>query len=466
MKEWCEYVLSLCKDVEYAEARAESSQESGFATKNGLPEVSSYEQIDGIGVRIKHKGHMGFFSTNKLEKPVIKNMVQSTIAMLSKKAKAHVTEFSQEKPHTAHYEIKPKKDGSNLSFEDFNNILKDIDKSVMATKVKIPSRQLSIGYRMTNKFYMNSEGANISSSLPQTTFFWFLTVKQGSHTIQKYMAYDEKRGLEALNLWNLHEEIPAFAKKMNNILLEGRRTPSGTFSVILGPEVSGITSHESVGHPYEADRILGREAAQAGTSFIHPDMLGKQIGSEIVTVCDDPTIPHSAGFYLYDDEGVQAHKRTLIKKGMINEFLHNRETAAQFNCQSNASSRASSFQFEPLVRMANTYIEPGDFTPEEIVRETKEGIYLKNFTEWNIDDMRLNQKYVGLEAYYVKNGEIQFPIRNPVLEITTPTFWKSIDAIGHDLEHFTGSCGKGEPMQGIPVHISGPPIRLSNIKIK
>src|SRR5579863_2376801 len=137
-----------------------------------------------------------------------------------------------------------------------------------------------------------------------------------------------------------------------------------------------------------------------------------QIGSPEAFVSDDPTIPHSMGFYLYDDEGVKARKRRLITAGKFTEFLQNRATAEYFGVASNGSSRAVQFDREPIIRMANTFIEPGDWTFEEMLKETKKGVYIKSFMEWNIDDKRLNQRYVGLEAYLIQNGQLGQAIKD------------------------------------------------------
>ncbi len=246
-------------------------------------------------------------------------------------------------------------------------------------------------------------------------------------------------------------------------IAKSKKLPIGKYDVILSPELTGIASHESCGHPYEADRILGREAAQAGKSFIKKEMLGQKIGTGVVSVVDDPTIPNSYGFYLYDDEGIKAQKRFLIKNGIINAFLQNRETAAEFGIASNASSRAKEWFSEPIVRMANTFVSPSNYSFEELLETIKNGVYIKSFMEWNIDDKRYNQKYTGLESYLIKNGKIVKLVKAPTLEITTPAFWSSIDAVGKDLEFSAGTCGKSDPMQPIPVWLGGPSIRLRNI---
>jgi len=211
---------------------------------------------------------------------------------------------------------------------------------------------------------------------------------------------------------------------------------------------------------------MGREAAQAGESFIEVGMLGAHIGSEEATVMDDPTIPNSYGHYLFDDEGVKAGPRALYLGGRVNTFLHNRQTAAALDLdRSNGSSRAESYADEPIVRMGNTFVAPGDHSVEELIEDVKLGVYVKDFMEWNIDDKRYNQKYVGTEAYLIKNGRVGGPLRNPVIEMTTPAFWSAIDARAKDVDYFAATCGKGDPMQGAPVHMGGPSMRLRKVRL-
>ncbi len=239
----------------------------------------------------------------------------------------------------------------------------------------------------------------------------------------------------------------------------------GNMDVVLGPEVVGIVSHESAGHPAEADRMLGREAAQAGETYLGQEDAGRKIGSEVVNVVDDPTLDRSFGFYLSDDEGVKARRRYLIKEGLANELLHDRETAYRMGAASNGSSRAVAYYREPIVRMANTFVEPKDHSVGELIEGVRRGAYIKNFMEWNIDDRRYNQRYVGLEAYLIENGKLGPRLKNPVLEISTPALWSAVDAVGKDVEFAAAHCGKGDPMQAIPVWTGGPHMRLRNIRL-
>jgi TldD protein len=183
-------------------------------------------------------------------------------------------------------------------------------------------------------------------------------------------------------------------------------------------------------------------------------------------VSDDPTIAHSNGYSPVDDEGVVSTKRRLIVGGKITEFLQNRSTSSLLGVKNNGCSRSAGFDREPIIRMSNTFVEPGDYaTTEDLIKEVKEGIYLKSFTEWNIDDKRLNQRYTGLEAYRIENGEATALVKAPVLEITTPALWGSVKGRSRRLEFEAANCGKGDPMQGIPVWTGGPDTLLAGVRI-
>ncbi len=278
-------------------------------------------------------------------------------------------------------------------------------------------------------------------------------------------------GWEWIEEENVVEKILDDNKGLVKAARNAIETKLNEIDVVISGEVAGIMAHENVGHPSEADRILGREGAQAGESF-YLDLIQKgnlgdiKMGSDEVTIIDDPTRPGNSGFYLYDDECVKARPRYLIKKGMLNELLLNREYASRYNFKSNAAARAINYKREPIIRMANTHFAPGDFTFEELFEDIKTGIYMKSFTEWNIDDRRFQSKYVGLEVYLIENGEItDTMIRRPVLELTTFGILSNVDAVSKDFNSPHGYCGKGEPMQGVPVWLGGPHVRLRNINL-
>jgi TldD protein len=450
----------------YADVRLDSSAGNGFILKNGVPQLSGFDRVQGIGIRLGSNGSYGFASTNELEKEKIKSLIDSALRVTA--ASSRIGEkpgMSDEQTHTAEVEVPQKINLNDLPPKDKMEVLFDIEKEIAASKVNVPGRFFSLSDTFTEKYFISSDGAKIHSSIPEVEFWHFLTVESSGKTAQRYWHYGASGGFEKINEFNFPARMKEEVLKSDENLRKAIPAPKEKIDLVVGPQVTGIMVHESVGHPYEADRVMGREAAQAGETFITQDMLGSRIGSDAVTICDDPTMAGSFGYYLYDDDGVKAQNRVLIKKGMINEFLHNRATAHAMGTKSNGSARATGFDREAIVRMANTYVQPGTYTEEELIEGVKTGVFMKNFMEWNIDDKRLNAKYTGAEAYMIRDGKLAEPVSMPIIEISTPALWSSVDAVAKNMEYHAGTCGKAEPMQAIPVWFGGPSMRIRNIRL-
>ncbi|MEM3826889.1 MAG: TldD/PmbA family protein, partial [Nitrososphaeria archaeon] len=343
---------------------------------------------------------------------------------------------------------------------------RELDSIVLEEKNYIPMRFLELEISAEKKLFTNSQGTYIEGYVPRLYVGGFLTGLGNGKSVQKFVEFGASGGWELITELKIFEEFRKQVQVIKGILEKGQKTVPGLYDVITGPEVTGIMVHESIGHPFEADRILGREGAQAGESYLKPTDIGRRIGSVEANISDDPTIPNSYGFYLYDDEGIRARKRKLVVNGVVNELLHNRATAREFKTKSNGAARANKFDREPIVRMANTYVEPGEYTFDELIKDVKRGIFVNSFMEWNIDDIRWNQRYVGHEAYLIENGEIKWPLINPVIEVTTEKLWSSLDARGKEIQFWAATCGKGDPMQGVPVWAGGPHLRFRNLEVK
>jgi TldD protein len=472
LKDIAEFAVNYAGSLgsSYAEARVRREISNTSIIKNGIPQYSGFLKELGIGIRLIINGGLGFASTNELSHDSITETILSAATMARASADTLRTPvlLSKMEVNRDSWEVGQRRKFGFVSTEDELRLLLEVDKSFKARKdVKFPSRILSLNKTITEQSFLNTEGTSISSKIPRIAFFYVTTAYNPSKgTAQRFNQIGESSGWEAVSSWRLTEFVSEEARILASILTKGKRPPKGNLDVILGSEVVGIVCHESCGHPFEADRILGREAAAAGESFVNVDTLGKRIGSPKVTVIDDPTIPRSYGYYLYDDEGVRASRRELIKDGIVSNFLHNRETAAKLGIKSNGAARSVSYSREPLIRMSNTYMERGDYSLQELTQEVSKGIYIKSFMEWNIDDRRFRQRYVGLEAYSISKGESTHLIRNPVLEMTTPALFRSVDAVGKDVSFSAATCGKGDPQQGAPVWTGGPDIRLRKIMLR
>ena len=466
------YALKVAEElgVTYAEARYHGRRGLTLTTRNGELLGVGRDLSVGIGIRVLVEGALGFSSTNRLDRASIREAVEDAyrLAKVHAKLMREKIEFGEAKLGRASYRVLERRAFDSMDLSDkvllLRELWKRVQDSVRESRVVVVTSTLT--EYVEEKTVASTDGALVASRVPRLSFnYSFVIATPEKGTIQRRFLYGASGGLELLDEWKPIETAAEEAARLEGVLLEGRSPPSGEIDVVVGSEIVGLAVHESCGHPSEADRILGREAAQAGMSFIKPGMLGQRIGTELVTVIDDPTIPGSNGFYLYDDEGVPARPRYLYREGLINEHLHNRWTARVFGVESNGAARSMNYRSEPIIRMANTYFKPGDYGFEELLEDVKLGVYVKSYMEWNIDDERWSQRYVGLEAYTIVRGELGEPVRNPVLELTTKGFYSRVDAVGKDLHFYAGTCGKGEPGQGVPVWFGGPDLRLRRVKL-
>ncbi len=458
---------ALSLGASYAEARFHGFKGFQFSSINGDIVGIGRVAWEGVAVRVIAGGGMGFASTGSLDWESIKGAVERAVAAAraAGRGRREPVRLSEERLGRASYRVAEKRPLSSVPDEDKPGFILELAGVEPGEYRGMKVSSVSIHYSdgVEHKVIVNSDGAFVESWTPRVMAFYNIAGSSGERSGNKWGEVGGVGGLEVLEDQGFAEALKRDLEGLRVSLVEARGPPKGVIDVILHPEIVGLSLHESIGHPSEADRVLGREAAQAGLSY-RIDLKGR-IGSEVVTVIDDPTIPGSSGFYLYDDEGVPARPRVLIDRGELAELLHNRETAAVFGVKSNAAARALDYASEPIVRMANTYLAPGDYSFEELVEDVKEGVYMKSYMEWNIDEYRSVARYVGLEAYRIEKGEIKEPVTGVVLEISTVDYYSKIDAVGRDLKFYAGMCGKGEPMQPLPVWFGGPHIRLRGVRV-
>jgi TldD protein len=449
-----------------AEVRLEERNLRQVAVKSA--QVSSVTSLadSGMNVRIVLPTGIGFASSNEVSKAEGSRLVKLAFKQAKNGGRKAPVRLSTEPAVKTEWVVRQKRPLADVDIDEKLSYIKGLDSGVMKTRVKVQGRYYEFRDYETMSFFANSEGSRIRSMLPRLLLEAYNIVSSKGETVQSIREWGASGGWEKVGEWALEDVLPAEVKMLKKQIDHGRMVKPGTYDLVCGPEVAGIAAHESCGHPMEGDRILGREMSQAGRSFVSPDMVGKKIGSRYATVIDDPTVPGSYGYYPYDQEGVKARPRYLYREGLINEFLQNRETAARMGLQSNGSSRSEYYLREPIVRMANTFVAPGDFDEDEIIGSVGNGVLMRSFTEWNIDDKRFNQKYVSREAYFIRDGELAGPAKKCTIEVTTPKFWGALDAVSKKVEFEAAECGKGDPMQGIPVFTGGPMLRLRSVSLR
>ncbi|AAL64535.1 tldD, putative modulator of DNA gyrase [Pyrobaculum aerophilum str. IM2] len=444
----------LSQGASYVEIRWQRDSGSVAVMRNSHLEYSARYVNEGIAVRVVAGGGLGFAATSRIDAEEVFEAVENAIklAKLAGRMRKTPVALSEEALARFSYHL------PDIELEPVE-LLKTLDDYVDKS---LSVRRLAANVWRTEKRIVTSDGADVYSKVPRVYVFAMLIKHEPSlGSLQRDVflggtSQDSITGAEKV----LEEE----SKKLHTLLEKARAVPPGRYDIVFAPEMTGILVHESIGHPFELDRIYGREGAEAGESYIKPGNWGVKIGSDLVNITDNPAIPGTYGFYLVDDEGVVARPKRLVYRGVATEFIANRQYAAVIGSRSNAGARASLFDREPIPRMSNTYMEPGDWKPDEIIRDTRRGIYVVSYTEWNINDTRYSGRYGILEGYLIENGELKNPVKG-FIEVDTPELWGNVDAVGKDFQLFVGTCGKGNPSQGIPVTMGGPTFRSRNLRV-
>jgi TldD protein len=254
-------------------------------------------------------------------------------------------------------------------------------------------------------------------------------------------------------------------------LLSAPPCPAGPATLVLGAEQLALQVHESIGHALELDRMLGGEASYAGTSWVSPADLGSlRFGSAHMHVSADATLAGALGSYGWDDEGVAARRLMLVEGGVLRAALSDRTSAAAIGLEaSGACARADGFARQPIVRMTNVSLEPGEAgSLADLLADTGDGLYLETNRSWSIDDRRLHFRFGTEVAREIRGGELGRLYRNASYAGVAPRFWGSLDAVcgpGEWRLHGLLNCGKGEPGQIMHVSHGTAPARFRDVEV-
>lgn len=238
-------------------------------------------------------------------------------------------------------------------------------------------------------------------------------------------------------------------------MLKAIEAPAGQMPVVVSNGWGGVLFHEAVGHGLEADGV------QRGTSY-YTGKVGQRVGSDLVTLVDDATVPNLRGSFNVDDEGTPSQRKVLIEQGILRGYMYDKLTARQLGASSTGNGRRQSFKHYPLVRMTNTFLLAGQSKPEAVFAATKKGLYAKEFVGGVVDTTSGSFTFTVREAYLVEKGEVTQPVRGATLIGNGPDVLQTIDMVADDLAFAPGTCGKG---QWVPVTCGDPTLRIGKITV-
>ncbi|MDN4606346.1 TldD/PmbA family protein [Sporosarcina highlanderae] len=329
-----------------------------------------------------------------------------------------------------------------------NDIIRNYDSEIVQAIVNLIDEE-------QNVLIANSEGKFVEDKRVRSRMSMVSIASNGTDMQTGFYgpgAYQGFEFIENLDLNHYAKESARIAKTM----LHADPAPSGKFPVIIDNEFGGVIFHEACGHSLEATSV-------AKNASVFANKLGEKVASDLVTYIDDGTLENEWGSLNIDDEGEKSRKNVLIEDGILKGYMIDKLNGRRMGMESTGSSRRQSYRFAPTSRMTNTYIAPGKSTPEEIIADTEYGIYAKYMGGGSVNPGTGDFNFAINEAYLVKNGKIEKPIRGATLIGNGAKTILDIDRVGNNLGHGAGMCGSSSG--SLPVNVGQPMVRVSEITV-
>jgi TldD protein len=461
----------------YAEARHVDRRDEALAVRAGEVDDFAASASEGIGVRVRVGGGWGFAATRDVSAAGAEAALARALAIAEAQPAGPPAPLAPVEPVSGRWASPHEVDPFDVSLEDKLGLLFAAEAGMRGERPdsRIVRTVAAMAAWRERKAFASTEGAACTQEVVAIGAGVSAWASDGSELqVRSYpLAHG---GLFAASGWEhvLALDLAGYAPRVAADaieLLTAPECPEGVTIVVLHGEQLALQVHESVGHALELDRILLGEASYAGTSWVRPEDIGSaRFGSEHMTITADATLPGALGSFGWDDEGVPASRYALIERGTLRAALSNRESAAAIGLErSGGCARADGFARQPIVRMTNVSIEPGEAGSfEDLIADTDEGLYFETNRSWSIDDRRLQFQFATEVAREIKGGRLGRLYRNASYAGIGPRFWGSLDAVcGPEEWRAWGltNCGKGEPGQVMAVSHGAAPARFRNVQV-
>ncbi|HYB98237.1 MAG TPA: TldD/PmbA family protein [Candidatus Limnocylindrales bacterium] len=452
--------LDILRDIAagqdgFVELRYHAKTSRSIGVDKGKVERSQIRHRKGVGVRVFEAGGWGFASTGSLDAASIRRAIDTARAGARSTARAashSLTQLPQCELARGVFDQEGLEDVAVRTLEEKIGMAAGLEARVRGASSAIRSASCTYNEIFEEKAIVTTDGAAAAFRLVRPELRVQAVAEKDGQLSTGSEAVGATGGWDCLFRGATGEALAARAARLAQDLLSARHAEGGRSVVILAPSIVGLLVHEAIGHTVEADFV------QAGS--VAAGKIGQRVASELVTLRDSGVSEHyvgAGGTIPVDDEGVVAGRTTIIENGRLVSYLHNRESAAKFGVTPTGNARAWEYSDQPLIRMRNTYLEPGDKSLDEIIADTADGYLLEGPRNGQAD--ATGEFMFGVqEAYRIRNGKLGELVRGMTLSGIAFDVLGTVDAVSRDFRWDLGAgyCGKGQPAK---VDAGGPYVR-------
>ena len=422
----------------HLEIRYHQRKNEQVRVDKGVLRTADSDSYAGVGIRALVDGAWGFANTSRFDKATLNETANDAITAATTLSK-HISEKTILAPIEAvqgTYENLGTDPIQNHSFEERVELALDMDKLMRDSDERVKGTITLLEVPSNHRYILNSDGADVEIRDTRPQFFVRAVASEGGKMMPHMLARGITGGWEIFHrdsLAKAAEEAVEIAIK----LLDAPLARGGKHTIVMEPAVVGLICHEAIGHTVEADLVAAGSAVKG--------KIGEMVASEHITMIDSGEEMQGAGWVPVDDAGVRAGKTTIIEKGVLKSFLHSRSSAYNFGVAPTGNERAFEYDVEPLIRMRNTYLAPGDFSREELLEDIKFG-YLLSLPGGGQADSTAEFMFSVPEAYEIVDGSLTKLVKNVTITGNAYEVLSSVDGVGKDwkLDMGAGACGKSQ----------------------
>ncbi len=445
--------VALSRGGDYADLFFEYEVSGSYGYEEGILKSAGRGVSLGLGVRVRKGEATGYAYCEDLAYEAMQHAAKTAAQIADAGGKEPVGLSCISTP--SRYPVDAL--SFDVSGEAKRELLRRADVAARAHDPRITRVEASLAEQIREILIATSDGKLVQDSQPLIRFGLRVIAEENGKRRAGSSGGGGRVGLDYFDgkspEWHAGEAV-----RQALTMLDAREAPAGEMEVVLAPGDSGILLHEAVGHGLEADFNRKRTSN-------YTDHVGERVASELCTVVDDATIPHSRGSIDVDDEGNIPTSSVLIEKGILRGYMQDRQSAEHFHVPFSGNGRRESFKSHPMPRMTNTLLLAGEHDPEEIVRSVKKGIFAKKFGGGQVDISNGDFVFSLTESYLIEDGKITAPLKDVNLIGNGPDVMRKVVMLGNDMALSDGIWTCGKDGQSVPVGVACPTIKIGAITV-
>jgi len=446
---------AMAKHIDSADIYLQSCQEESWYLEEGIVKQGDFSIDQGFGLRVISGEKVGFAYADEIDILALEKAATNARSIVHAGGQGRIKIASvNESPalYTADNPIQSLEDQQKIDLlHKADAFTRSLDPRVEQVMIR-----LSASYDVVMSY--QSDGSVGADIRPLVGMHIRVIALENGRRESGFAGGGARCGYDLFLKEGLYETYAKKAVGQALVNLEAKPAPAGSMPVVLGPGWPAVLLHEAVGHGLEGDFNRKESSAFSGR-------VGEKVASAYCTVVDDGTIEHRRGSLTMDDEGVPAQRTVLIEKGILKGYMQDRFNASLMGVQSTGNGRRESYAHLPLPRMTNTYMEPGEHDPQDIISSVEKGIYAVDFSGGQVDITSGKFVFTASEAYLIENGKVTHPVKGATLVGSGPEVMQRISMVGTDLklDSGVGSCGKEG--QTVPVGVGQPTLKVDHITV-